>query len=120
MTAKKNIPAGLFPLLVKTRAGQLLEDCDPLTANSSETAYVVEQQHLWVTYLGKSFEVEPAMKTIDSLKKAVKAHWESNNDGRLNSDQLVVRSPSGDKGELAADTPLKASTLSAPYIVEQE
>ena len=71
---------------------------------------------VWVKHGDAVFEVEPAKNTVDALKKAVKAHWESNNDGKLNSDKLTVRDHMR-KEVLSASTQLQGNTEATAYIV---
>ena len=56
-----------------------------------------------------------AANDIDSLKKTVKAHLESNNEGKLNSDKLTVNHHK--KGVLSASAELEGNTEGTAYIV---
>ena len=78
-------------------------------ANSKTEPYIIRRQEIWVKYGDAVFEVEPAKNTVDALKKDVKAHWESNNDGKLNSDKLTVRVHMR-KEVLSASTQLEGNT----------
>ena len=114
LKVKRWIAEGPLQLLVAAHGGTLLDTCAPLLPTSKETPYMVTQQEIWVSFEGCTYKLVPAENSVASLKSALKAQWESDNDGKLNSGRLIVSYKDVMEGGSAR---LHSVTEDAPYVV---